>query len=365
MLVITRDQEFLTTIEESSRGVHNVHHANTLKQAQEAIRQHKVGVAVVDAAMVGKNVEKLTEHLRGLHKRLVAIVAGRRDDGDMLMDLINRGKVYRFLLKPVSPGRARLALEASIKHHLEAPDSAFRSTAKATAAPQAPRQSKPRPGPAKTTDPKPPATKPQAAAPQEAKAPESTSASKADSRAGSNVGLDDAFANDSSLAKTMTGMVSTVSRSISGRKKEKGSGTGVSAPAPAAAADSGDASSFLNPRLIGIGAATVVAIAAIGFWTFGGPGESGTSQPRPATATAARTTTAMARRSQFWRNQVDGVVVSWDSPLKGTFAVGSKPCQPIPGKYTSTHWCASRRDHRLHPCEPSPFKAPSEWLWKP
>ena len=69
---------------------------------------------VVDAAMVGQNVEKLTEHLRRLHKRLVAIVAGRRDDGEMLMDLINRGKVYRFLLKPVSPGRARLAVEASV-----------------------------------------------------------------------------------------------------------------------------------------------------------------------------------------------------------------------------------------------------------
>ena len=57
---------------------------------------------------------------------MVAIVAGRRDDGEMLMDLINRGHVYRFLLKPVSPGRARLAIEASVKHHLEAPDSAFK-----------------------------------------------------------------------------------------------------------------------------------------------------------------------------------------------------------------------------------------------
>jgi len=107
VLVITKDQEFLTTIKESSRGMHSVHYANTLKQAEDAVRKNKVGVAVVDAAMVGENVEKLTQHLRGLQRRLVAIVAGRRDDGEMLMDLINRGKVYRFLLKPVSPGRAR------------------------------------------------------------------------------------------------------------------------------------------------------------------------------------------------------------------------------------------------------------------
>ena len=50
VLVITKDQEFLTTIKESSRGVHEVHYANTLKQADELIRKHKIGVAVVDAA---------------------------------------------------------------------------------------------------------------------------------------------------------------------------------------------------------------------------------------------------------------------------------------------------------------------------
>ncbi|MCG8371145.1 MAG: TonB family protein [Proteobacteria bacterium] len=125
VLVLTRDREFLTTIRESSRGMHTVHYANTLKQADETIRKHTVGVAVVDAAMVGDRAEQLTRHLRRGAPRLVSVVAGRRDDGEMLMDLINRGKVYRFLLKPVSPGRARLAVEASVRHHLEAPEAAF------------------------------------------------------------------------------------------------------------------------------------------------------------------------------------------------------------------------------------------------
>ena len=131
VLVMTKDEEFLTTVRESSRGMHNVRHANTLAQAEQALAKNKVGVSVVDAAMVGQNLEKLTQHLRTKSSRLVCVVAGRRDDGEMLMDLINRGKVYRFLLKPVSPGRARLAIEASVKHHLEAPDSAFKLTGSA------------------------------------------------------------------------------------------------------------------------------------------------------------------------------------------------------------------------------------------
>ena len=276
VLVITKDQEFLTTIKESSRGVHNVHYANTLKQAEEAVRNNKVGVAVVDAAMVGDNVEKLTEHLRNMRKRLVAIVAGRRDDGEMLMDLINRGKVYRFLLKPVSPGRARLAVEASVKHHLEAPDSAFKTSGKA-AAPQAPQKPKAKPEANKADAASTAPTKPKAAPKAKPKAASSITASKSDSIAGSGGGLDDAF-DDSSFTETMTGIVSTVTKSISGRKKEKEPKQEAAAPAPA---DSGDTSSF-SPKLLGIGAVAVVAIAAVGFWVFGGSDETGLSKPRPA-----------------------------------------------------------------------------------
>jgi DNA-binding NarL/FixJ family response regulator len=130
VLVLTRDDEFLATIQDSSRGLHDVHHANTPAQADKIARGHKVGVLVTDAAMVASNVEILIERLRTAIPRLVAVVAGRRDDGELLMDLINRRHVYRFLLKPVSPGRARLAIEASVKHHLEAADSAFRVRSK-------------------------------------------------------------------------------------------------------------------------------------------------------------------------------------------------------------------------------------------
>ncbi|MDH5344764.1 MAG: hypothetical protein OEW59_03300, partial [Gammaproteobacteria bacterium] len=126
LLVLTKDEEFLGTIKDSARGLHNIHHAVTTARADELIGKHKIGVLVTDAAMADDSVEAMTQRLRKHCARLVAIVAGRRDDGEMLMDLINRGHVYRFLLKPVSPGRARLAIEASVKHHIEAPDEAFK-----------------------------------------------------------------------------------------------------------------------------------------------------------------------------------------------------------------------------------------------
>lgn len=162
ILVLTKDEEFLATIRDSARGLHNVHHATTPTKAENIVKGHEIGVLVTDAAMVGSNIEALTQGLRKSVPRLVAVVAGRRDDGEMLMDLINRGQVYRFLLKPVSPGRARLAIEASVKYHMEAADSAFKAkpaTKPAAAKPVAEKPAAVKPVAAKPAPPNPAAPK--------------------------------------------------------------------------------------------------------------------------------------------------------------------------------------------------------------
>ncbi|NIA26444.1 MAG: TonB family protein, partial [Desulfobulbaceae bacterium] len=301
VLVLTQDEEFLTTVRESARGLHNVIYANTLAQADEAVRKHKVGVAVVDAAMVATNAETVTMHLRSAVPRLVAIVAGRRDDGEMLMDLINRGKVYRFLLKPVSPGRSRLAIEASVKHHLEAPDTAFivpgsaPAKAKAKAAPkpppkpQAKQQAKPKSQPMPAVK-KPVLQKP-APAPESAKPPESKPVKaspaprpaaaivpkKEDALSPVDAELADAFgSDDSSFTETMTGIVTSVGKSISAIKKSTGEKKSTPKATPAAANSGG--SVFSNPKVLGIGAGALVAIAGLSFWMFSGSDEQASDE---------------------------------------------------------------------------------------
>jgi len=300
VLVLTQDEEFLTTVKESARGLHNVIYANTIAQADEAVRKNKVGIAVVDAAMVGTNAETVTMHLRSAAPRLVAIVAGRRDDGEMLMDLINRGKVYRFLLKPVSPGRSRLAIEASVKHHLEAPDTAFvvpgsaatPMKAQVTPKPQPKTQPKPQlkaqPKPQPKVPPKPEVTR-STPAPEAAQqpAPKPVNASPAPKPAATiipkkeealtpvDAGLSDAFGgDDTSFTEIMTGIVKSVGKSISDVKKSvvEKKITPEAKPAPA----SSGGSLFGNPKVLGVGAGALVAVVAISFWIFGGSDEQAT-----------------------------------------------------------------------------------------
>lgn len=240
ILALTRDDEFLKSIKDSARGMHTVHYANTLKLADEAIRKHKVGVVVVDAAMVGSKVEKLTEHLRRGSDRLVAVVAGRRDDGDMLMDLINRGKVYRFLLKPVSPGRARLAIEASIKHHLEAPEAAFKIKGMRAGTPASVPVAKAQPTPQAVATAQPAATDAQAETP--------------------------AVENDSQAAASPTPVEVDSRKQVSahGSKSDSSPGLGSSARS-----GGWDFSRFGQPKLIAIAAAAVVTVATALFWFAG------------------------------------------------------------------------------------------------
>ncbi|MGH7129806.1 MAG: hypothetical protein ACREIV_14650, partial [Planctomycetaceae bacterium] len=270
VLVLTQDEDFLETIRDSSHEAHTMHHANTPAQAEAIVHDHKVGVLVTDAAMVGSNIEAITERLRKDAPRLVAVVAGRRDDGELLMDLINRGQVYRFLLKPVSPGRARLAIEASVKHHLEAGDAAFKAKPRPdTAVPKdeqkAPKTSKiarltpkigPRPQPLPTATPTGQAARPPA---------DSAKKGPVDDNAfpeAPNDGLDGAFGDSGRFTRTMTGLAATVGKSLGG-SPDTAEANAATEDGPSAA---GGPPARSKPKLLAIGGSAAVVIALLVWW---------------------------------------------------------------------------------------------------
>ena len=288
--------------------------------------------------MVGSNVEALSQRLRKDSPRIVAIVAGRRDDGELLMDLINRGHVYRFLLKPVSPGRSRLAIEASVKHHMEAPDDAFKPksqnvppaapkpnpAAKATPKPAA--LPKPAPKPVAQPVPKPqvaakPVPAPQvaakpAAAPKVAakpapqpvvrKAPAPAPKAKKPDEPKQKIeptisatavdlpmddGLDQAFGETNSFTETMTGIAVSVGKSFSA------AGESVSGGAAGMLESVGDMSSKgRSPKVMAIAGAAVVAVAITLWLVIGGESEPdeliANEVVQPADSTTAETRVA-------------------------------------------------------------------------
>jgi hypothetical protein len=237
----------------------------------------------------------------------------------MLMDLINRGKVYRFLLKPVSPGRARLAIEASVKHHLEAPESAFKGGGSAAAASKPPAklqtksQAKPQAKAAGRAAP-PPDRKPAATTPPEARQAKPEKPARPARPASADIAppesarnaLGGAFGGDTGFAETMTGLVSNLGKALK-KKRDKPavapaeqriepviaapaprpstSPSGISADVPGSLPGDGG-SSFSRVKLVAGGAASLIVFAIIGFFVFGGTDEPALERARDSNAQA-------------------------------------------------------------------------------
>lgn len=118
LLVLSRDPALVETVRKAApRGV-PVTHAPDLDQVAEKLPALKPGVLVADTAStsdVAALVAQLTQHF----PELVVVVAGKREDSSSLMQLTAAGRIFRFLLTPLTHGQTRLALEAAVTQHAD------------------------------------------------------------------------------------------------------------------------------------------------------------------------------------------------------------------------------------------------------
>ena len=118
ILVLSRDTNLVETVKKAAPRGAPVAHAPDLDQVAEKLSNLKPGVLVADTAStadVASMVAQLTQHF----PELVVVVAGKREDSTSLMQLTATGRIFRFLLTPLSHGQTRLALEAAVTQHTD------------------------------------------------------------------------------------------------------------------------------------------------------------------------------------------------------------------------------------------------------
>lgn len=116
ILVLSRDASLVETVKKAAPRGAPVNTAPDLDQVADKLPTLKPGVLVVDTAStsdVAGMVAQLTQHF----PELVVVVAGKREDSAGLMQLTAAGRIFRFLLTPLSHGQTRLALEAAVTQH--------------------------------------------------------------------------------------------------------------------------------------------------------------------------------------------------------------------------------------------------------
>jgi TonB family protein len=115
LVVFSSDEVFLQTLREAVGTARRIWHVPSADKVSDLLLAGQVGILVLDVQALAEDVGFFVEQIKRQFPDLVLVVAGSRDAENSLANLISAGAVYRFIHKPMSPGRARLFAEAAVK----------------------------------------------------------------------------------------------------------------------------------------------------------------------------------------------------------------------------------------------------------
>ncbi len=116
-LVLSDTPQLAQTVRLVSGKHQVVHMAETLEQADKIATFEAVGVLITDFPV--NQLASVSEQLELRAPGLVSIAARPREDAQALIQLVDQGRIYRFLSEPLAAGQLRLSLEAAARHHLD------------------------------------------------------------------------------------------------------------------------------------------------------------------------------------------------------------------------------------------------------
>ena len=115
LLVLTDDPLFLQTLREAVGAARRIWHVPSSDKASDLLVAGQVGILVLDAMTLKAEAARFVAQIKQQFPDLVVVAAGSREDETALAGLISAGIVYRFIHKPMSPGRGRLFTDAAVK----------------------------------------------------------------------------------------------------------------------------------------------------------------------------------------------------------------------------------------------------------
>ena len=115
LVVLTCDEAFLQTLREAVGGARRLWHVPSGDKVSDLLVAGEVGILVLDVQALNEAPGVFIGQIKRQFPDLVVVVAGNRDAETSLAALISAGVVYRFIHKPMSPGRAKLFADAAVK----------------------------------------------------------------------------------------------------------------------------------------------------------------------------------------------------------------------------------------------------------
>lgn len=118
VVVFTVDSEFAATAIRAVSADRTTILATTLVKVAQAIEEQNAGVLVTDFTTNSKMLQKMIGALKQHMPQLVTIVVSAGRDTTDMINLINYGQVFRYVLKPVEPDQLRNDINAAAIRYL-------------------------------------------------------------------------------------------------------------------------------------------------------------------------------------------------------------------------------------------------------
>jgi len=118
VVVFTVDSDFASTAIRAVSQDRDTILATTLVKVARAIEEQNAGVLVTDFTTNNAMLQKMIGTLKQFLPQLVTIIVSSGRDTTDMINLINYGQVFRYVLKPVEPHQLKQDINAAVVHHM-------------------------------------------------------------------------------------------------------------------------------------------------------------------------------------------------------------------------------------------------------
>lgn len=117
VLVLDDDEDVYQQMKCYFKNTYTVSWASNLEQAAKLLQNKRFGVTITDATLNKENITPIVYALKNIQPDLMVIMLTEFKDAHMVIDLINKGQVYRCLPRPTNFTMMSLSLDRAFQHH--------------------------------------------------------------------------------------------------------------------------------------------------------------------------------------------------------------------------------------------------------
>lgn len=117
ILVLDDDESIYQEIKSQFKSTYTVSWASNLEQAAKLLQKKKFGVTITDATLNEENITPIVYALKNIQPDLMVLMLTEFKDAHMVIDLINKGQVYRCLPRPTNFSIMSISLDRAFEHH--------------------------------------------------------------------------------------------------------------------------------------------------------------------------------------------------------------------------------------------------------